>query len=86
MEENKLKEYLGEFFEAFSKQLDEDFERWGNTWLERTRKGQEGRIEDDYDDYFDQFHYAGVPVPWLKVVGNAYIAWVRENHPELFEE
>jgi len=29
------------------------------------------------------FEQAGIPVPWLKVIGGAFICWVRENHPEL---
>jgi hypothetical protein len=82
----KLIEFLPEFTEALKQQIEEDDKRWGDTWLNRTRKGQEGRIEDDYNNYFDQYRNADVPVPWLKVVGNAMIAWIRENHPEMWEE
>ena len=81
---SKLVEFLPDFIEAFTKQLESDQDRWGNTWLNRTREGQEQRIEDDYKNYFDQYKYADKPVPWLKVIGNAYIAWIRDNHPELF--
>ena len=81
-----LLDYLPEFVEALKSQLESDNLRWGDTWLKRTRNGQEERIENDYKDYFDMFRNAGIPVPWLKVVGNAFIAWVRENHPELFPE
>ena len=78
--------YLPKFIEALEGQLREDEQRWGNTWLKRTRAGQEQRIQDDYNNYFDQFHNADTPIPWLKVIGNAYIAWVRENNPDLFPE
>ena len=81
-----LLDYLPEFVESLESQLKDDQLRWGDTWLKRTRKGQEKRIEDDYNNYFDQYKYADKPVPWLKIVGNAFIAWVRENHPELFTE
>ena len=67
-------------------QLESDEIEWGDTWLHRTKEGQEKRVQDDFQNYFDQFEYAGIPVPWLKVVGNAYIAWIREQHPELFPD
>jgi hypothetical protein len=28
---------------------------------------------------------AGVPIPWLKIIGEAHIAMVREDHPEELE-
>ena len=80
----KLLDYLPEFVSALEKQIENDNARWRDTWLKRTRKGQEERIEDDYNNYFDQYRNADIPVPWLKIVGNAFIAWTRENHPELF--
>jgi len=83
---NKVTDFLPEFVDALQKQLEDDEKRWGDTWLKRTRKGQEERIEDDYNNYFDMFKNANVPVPWLKVTGNAMIAWIRENHPEIWEE
>ena len=82
----KLHQFLPEFVKALEIQLKEDEIRWGDTWLHRTRSGQEQRIQDDYNNYFDQFNNADIPVPWLKVVGNASIAWVRENNPDLFPE
>lgn len=78
--ENPLLGYLDEFMEAFESQLESDRERWGDTWMSRPKEGQELRIEQDFNDYFDKFKHAGKPVPWLKVIGNAYIAWVRENY------
>ena len=76
---DKLRDYLPEFIEALEKQLDEDDKRWGDTWKERPIEGQELRTEARYNDYFAQFKHAGIPVPWMKVVGEALICWVREN-------
>ena len=78
--ENELLQYLPAFMKALEEQLDDDFYRWGNTWQKRTQDGQEKRIESTLTNYFDQFNNGGVPMPWLKVVGNAYIAWVRETY------
>ena len=80
----KLSDFREEFLAEFFAQQDSDELRWGDTWLHRTREGQEERVFERYRDYLDQFRYAGKPIPWMKVVGEAYIAWVRENHPELF--
>lgn len=83
MNEPLLLQFLDEFCKQLREQLLDDDARWGETWRHRTREGQEQRIQDDYNNYFDQFNHAEVPVPWLKVVGNAYIAWVRESHPDV---
>lgn len=80
----KFLDFLPEFVDALTKQLENDQKRWGDTWLNRPRIGQEERIFARYRDYYDQFLYSDNPIPWLKVTGEAFIAWVRENHPELF--
>ena len=80
-------DFLDEFYEALQNQLTDDQERWGNAWLEkRTIRGQETRIYDRIWEYYTAWAEDGVPIPWLKVIGNAYIAWIRETHPELWEE
>lgn len=79
-------DFLPEFFEALKSQLKEDEERWGDTWLHRPREGQEERIREDFRDYFDKYEHAGKDINWLAVAGNALIAWIREEHPELSEE
>ncbi len=79
-------DFLEEFTAALVGQLKEDEKRWGNTWLKRTREGQEDRDRKTFDDYFDKFENAGVTVPWLKIAGNAMICWIREQHPEYFPD
>ena len=78
----KLQDYLPEFVEEFEEQLDNDEIKWGDTWRTRTIEGQEMRTKARFDDYFDQFKYANTPIPWLKIIGNAYICWVRELEQE----
>ena len=86
MNETHVRDYMDEFVEALNKQLVEDEKRWGDTWLNRTRLGQEERTVMKFNDYFDQFFSKDIPVPWLKIAGNAMICWIREEHPELWEE
>lgn len=80
----KVWEFLPEFMEALEEQLRDDWRRWGDTWLHRTREGQTERTIKTFRDYFDQYEQAGVPVNWLKVAGNALICWIRENKSDLF--
>ena len=83
----KLWEFLPEFVGALEAQLKADNARWGNTWLERTRKGQTERTWQTFKDYFDQYEFTGTPVPWMKVIGGAFICWMRETgHPEMWQE
>lgn len=76
-------EFVSEFIDKLKEQLIADHKRWGNTWLNRPKEGQELRIKARYRDYFDMFEQAGTPVPWMKIVGGALICWIREQHPEL---
>jgi hypothetical protein len=39
-----------------------------------------------FNDYYDQWKNAGTPIPWLKIVGEAFIAWVRETQDFVQEE
>lgn len=82
----KLLDYLPEFVDALREQLAQDARRWGNTWLQRIPEGQETRIGEHIKSYFDQWQNAGVSIPWLKIAGLALIAWVREQHPELWNK
>lgn len=82
----KVWDILPEFVEALEEQLKKDDTRWGDTWIHRTRKGQEERTQVAFMNYFDQYNIAGIPVPWLKIIGNALICWYREQHPEIWKE
>ena len=79
-------DFVKEFSEALEEQLKSDAKRYGNTWLQRFPDGQEARIWERLQTYFDQYKNADVAIPWLKIAGLALIAWVRDNHPELFEQ
>jgi hypothetical protein len=85
-EEINVYDFLDEFMESFKSQLGNDEIRWGDTFLKRTRKGQEQRTINNMNNKFDQFLNAGVPIEWLKIIGDAYICWVREQHPEIWKE
>ena len=74
-----LPEYLPQFFEAFTAQIKADQERWGQTWARRPLEGQEDRIFARFHEYYRQWAEHGMPIPWLKIVGEAFIAWVRET-------
>lgn len=78
-------DFIDEFATALKQQLEEDERRWGDTWLRRPKEGQEARTFARFHDYEDMFEHGDVPVPWLKVAGEALICWVREQHPELFD-
>jgi len=81
----KTVDYLAEFTDALRVQLIDDDNRWGDTWLTRTREGQEDRIFETFAKYYKDFKENGKPINWLKVAGNALIAWVREEgNPDLF--
>lgn len=82
----KLIEFLDETFARVKTQLEADETRWGDTWKHRPREGQENRIFMRFVDYFDQYTNAGTPIPWVKVIGEAHIAMVRETHPEELEQ
>lgn len=83
----KTTDFLNEFTEALRQQLEEDHERWADTWLERglVWKGvtQEERFAAWVEDGIAEHFVDGEPLPWLKFAGEALIGWVRENHPEI---
>jgi hypothetical protein len=82
----KIWEILPEFVESMKEHFRADDVRWGDTWLKRTRKGQEERIIGNFRDKFDKYLNAGQPIDWLAIVGDAMICWYRERHPEIWPE
>lgn len=86
MEETKIKytkehvfDYLPEFFKSLEEQLKDDHKRWGDTWKNRPLEGQTERFRATFDNYFDSELYGGEEVNWIKVAGNALIAWIRQQ-------
>jgi hypothetical protein len=78
-----LLKHFDEFVAELRTQLVADDKRWGETFLRRTRKGQEERCRNSFQDKFDRFENAGIPIEWLKIAGDSYISWLREKHPEM---
>ena len=80
-----LSDYIPEFIDAFVKQLVSDQKRWGDTWKDRgigdyKHLGvQEERAYSRFNDYFEQWKNTNTPIPWLKIIGEAFICWVRES-------
>ena len=74
---------LNETFVELEKQLLEDEKRYGNTWKERglvwNDKTQETRWFEKLQEYYYEYLANGTPIPWLKVMGETHIAYVREK-------
>ena len=79
-------DYLPEFVEAVKESLESGEKKWGNTWLNRPRRGQIGRAYQYIQDVFDRNRFAGEPIKWESIAGEALIGWIRDNHPELFPD
>ena len=82
----KIWEILPEVMKAMEEQFHADDVRWGDTWLKRTRKGQEERTIRNFNDKFDKYINAGQPINWLAIAGGAMICSYRERHPEIWKE
>ena len=84
----KLIDYYPFFIRALEIQLNKDNRRWGNEWKKRPIeandewKHQNIRVFDRFDDYLMDWLDKGIPIPWLKICGNAFIAYTRENNPD----
>jgi len=76
---DRVYDYLPEFLEALETQLKADQERWGDTWKNRPIEGQSERIRGTFNNYFDAELHGGEEVNWIKVAGNALIAWIRQQ-------
>jgi len=58
-------------------QLENDNNRWGDTWKRRPIEGQLDRTKARFEDYVDQYENGDQPFPWLKVMGGEIICLVR---------
>ena len=72
--------YLPRFVRAIKRQLNEDYETYGEGWLSRPREGQEARIYERFIHYWHNHNTMGEPIPWTKITVYALIAWVRETY------
>lgn len=75
----KLWDLLPDFMIAMEEQLKKDEERHGEKWKELPRSGQEKRIMQRIYTYNFEFEVKGKPIPWLKIAGLAFIAWIRDE-------
>lgn len=69
---------------AMKKRLEEDEKKHGDTWLKRPIEGQEDRIYQRFQEYYDDWKENGTPIPWLKIIGEAMIGWIRTTTPGLW--
>jgi hypothetical protein len=87
MDERLKKVYLLEeldfTFDDVKEQLIEDEKRYGDTWKERglvfNGQPQEERFFQKIEQYFDDYRENGTPINWLKIIGEAHIALVRQK-------
>ena len=78
MYRHKVTDYLPDLFNELRRQLKADQGRWGDEWKRRAIDGQSGRVVRRINEYFQEHATQGKEIPWLKVIGNAFIAWIRE--------
>jgi hypothetical protein len=83
LENINLIDELDNTFIELESQLINDQIRWGDTWKERglvwNGMPQEERFFQTIQQYMDDYRENGVPVPWLRILGEAHIARVRER-------
>lgn len=75
----KLIDELDFTFIDVENQLVKDEIRYGDTWKERGIVNQEQRFIDKIHEYFNDYERNGKPIPWVKIIGEAHIALVREK-------
>jgi hypothetical protein len=75
----KLFHYVAHVAAQLFLQLAEDDTRYHDTWLRRGQKGQEKRFLSWLDDRMLPEYEATGKIPWLKVMGEALIGYIREN-------
>jgi hypothetical protein len=78
----KLWEFLPELMKVLEERLRSDDKRWGDTWLKRTRAGQDERFIASTNDRIDKYINAGAEIDYLAIIGDAFINWVRRTHSE----
>lgn len=83
LKEVNLIDELDFTFVDVEKQLIEDGKHYGDTWKERgliwNGMNQEERFFTKIQQYFDDYKDLGVPINWVKIIGEAHICLVREK-------
>ena len=79
-----LIEYLPEVIEALTERLKVDDKKWGDTLKERGLfyggLCQEHRFKNWIDDKWEIWLNSNEDFPWLKIMGEAMIGYVREKY------
>jgi hypothetical protein len=81
-----LDEFCNYLQNDFTYKLEADEKQWGDTWLKRTRKGQEARLAHSMRDRIDKFENGGQPLDEESMLGDLFINWIRRRHPEIWKE
>ena len=81
-DEVRLETFVDEAAGLLKAQFVLDYERHGDEWQHLPKEGQVERIYDRFAHHRGQHYVYGTPIPWLKIMGLAMIALVRERHPE----
>ncbi len=83
LENVNLVDELDNTFIELESQLINDQIRWGDTWKERglvwNGQTQEDRFFQKIQQYYDDYHENGIAMPWLKILGEAHIARVKQR-------
>jgi len=83
LENVNLVNELQETFEDMKTQLASDEKRHGETWKIRglvyNGMSQEDRFFQKMEEYYLDYCENGTPMPWLKIIGEAHIALVRQK-------
>jgi hypothetical protein len=88
----KTWDFIDEFCEYlksdFVGKLKKDEARWGDTWIKRTRSGQEDRLCNSLRNRIDKYQNAVVkdPLDEESILGDLFINWIRKQHPEIWKE
>jgi hypothetical protein len=85
-----IDEFISYLKTDFTNRLKRDKERWGDTWLKRTRRGQENRLCNALRNRIDKYEnalegYQSV-LDEEAILGDLLINWIRRHHPEIWKE
>ncbi len=71
-------EYLPQIFNLLEEHLKADEERWGDVWLQRTRRGQWRRTFNSWAKKWDVYFHGGKAPDGLSFMGDAAICVIRD--------